>query len=144
MSRGRFSLGYAPTRAEYLMPPSPRTLLPAGWVTLCEAIAWVGFGQAVPVQLWDLELALGLSLWPWSLPHDVKDHLHSLAETAVVGTSDYVDEEVPVHRTWLVGPLRELARRRMSDHVDPASPNDLDPWLRAEPLAAETHGARLS
>jgi hypothetical protein len=55
-----------------LLPPrGPRTLSPAGWVPIDEAVAWIGFASAVPASSWDTELAFGLSLWPWREPDDV-------------------------------------------------------------------------
>ena len=68
------------------MLSSPRGLLPAGWVTAGEAIAWVGFAQAVPVERWDRELALGLSLWPWNPPDEVKRRLRLLASDAALNS----------------------------------------------------------
>jgi hypothetical protein len=44
------------------------------WTEVDSAIAWIGFGNALPVSWWDTELAFGLSLWPWYGP------LHVLIE----------------------------------------------------------------
>ena len=73
MTVRKSDLGPSPPLSAFLRPSPPRALLPAGWVTLGEAIAWVGFGQAVPVRRWDRELVLGLSLWPWYPPSIVRD-----------------------------------------------------------------------
>jgi hypothetical protein len=116
----------APARAQ------PRALLPAGWVTVGEAIAWVGFAQAVPVQRWDAELALGLSLWPWHRPFVVKQRLRRLAETGVLGDLPYTKEQTPGHRSWLVGALRELGMHRRMVVEGPITSESPDHVLRAE------------
>lgn len=60
---------------ELLPQRGPTTLTPAGWIQVDEAIAWIGFASAVPIRSWDMELALGLSLWPWSPSYVLLDVL---------------------------------------------------------------------
>jgi hypothetical protein len=113
----------------------PRRLLPVGWVTVAEAIAWVGFAQAVPVQQWDAELALGLSFWPWHRPSVVKLRLRRLAEFAVLRDLPYTREQTPGHRTWLIGALRELGMHRRMVVEGPITSESPDHILRAGAMA---------
>jgi hypothetical protein len=92
----------------------------------------VGFAQAVPVQRWDVELALGLSLWPWHRPFVVKQRLRRLAETAVLGDLPYTKEQTPGHRSWLVSALRDLGMHGRMVVEGPISSESPDHILRAE------------
>ncbi len=71
MTKGPTDTTRAHPFPELLPPRGPRTLSPAGWVPIDEAVAWIGFASAVPASSWDTELAFGLSLWPWRGPDDV-------------------------------------------------------------------------
>jgi hypothetical protein len=110
--------------------PPPRALPDAGWVTIAEAIAWVGFGRAEPLQRWDLELQLGLSLWPWYSPSMARQWLRLLARGAAVGGHPYSTGMTSDQRFRLLEALREVASRRLIAGLPSAE--DPDQRLREE------------
>lgn len=129
----KFDFGPSLPQSAFLLPSSsPRALLPAGWTTVGEAIAWIGFGQAVPVQLWDRELTLGLSLWPWFPPFMVPQWVRRLAKDAVLGDLPYTAGMTPGHRVWLVWALRGMSRGRPIAGLPTTSAEAPDQRLRAE------------
>ena len=81
----------------------PLPLSVSGWTSVDSAIAWIGFGNALPVSWWDTELSFGLSLWPWRGPFDVLIELER--------RKDEPDCE------WL---LEEGRRGRSAEHVSQA------------------------
>jgi hypothetical protein len=118
--------------------PRLHTLVPAGWIPVGEAIAWVGFANAARKELWDSQLALGLSLWPWILPHTVLQRLSETAEKGALG-SWYTEERIRGHRSYLVGALRLMSIRRVGAagpiSLKAAQTAQFDPYepeLRAE------------
>ncbi len=58
----------------------PLPLSVSGWTSVDSAIAWIGFGNALPVSWWDTELAFGLSFWPWRGPYNVWSELEQRKE----------------------------------------------------------------
>jgi hypothetical protein len=139
MTVRKSGFGASPPMSAFLRPSSPRALLPAGWVTLGEAITWVGFARAVPVRRWDRELVLGLSLWPWYPPFMVRQWFRMLARDAVLGTMPFTKGMTPGHHFWLVEALRELGSHRPFAGPHPVSAESPDERLRAE--AAHRHDA---
>jgi hypothetical protein len=118
--------------------PRLHTFVPAGWIPVGGAIAWVGFANAVRKELWDSQLALGLSLWPWFLPHTVLQRLGEAAEKGATG-SWYTEERIRGHRSYLVGALRLMSIRRIGaagpislQTAQTAQFDPLEPELRAE------------
>ena len=60
------------------------------WTRVDSAIAWIGFGNALPVSWWDTELAFGLSLWPWDTAFRVELELKRWIEEP--GCKWFLDE----------------------------------------------------
>jgi hypothetical protein len=89
-----------------------RALIPAGWIPFGEAIAWIGFASAVPVDEWDAELIIGLTLWPWDPPSKVHQRLNDIAQHARLGTYGAHREEFPrSHWSFLKLGLEEAIGR---------------------------------
>lgn len=140
MRDGGSDSSFSHPRSASLRTSSPRALLPAGFATIGEAIAWVAFAQAVPVQRWDLELSLGLSLWPWYPASAARQLLHLQAINATRTTLPFSKGITRGHRIWLQSALRELGSHRQRGCSPPTShPGQPDEVVRAE--AAERHAA---
>jgi hypothetical protein len=140
MKDGGIDSSFSHPRSASLRTSPPRALLPAGFATIGEAITWVASAQAVPVHRWDLELSLGLSLWPWYPASAVRQLLHLQAINAMRSTLPYSKGSTRGHRIWLQSALRELGRyRRRGSSQTPSGPGQPDEVVRAE--AAQRHAA---
>jgi hypothetical protein len=80
----------------------PRYRPRPGWVSSAEILAWIAFGSAMPMRLWDRMLFQGASLWPLSDVFNLRHVLFCISE----------GQPLPVSHSD--GVLRIL-RRRLAD-----------------------------